>query len=610
VALFGAALALRVVHLLTVRDSPFFNYLYIDPGWYDEWGQRIAAGQLMDQRPFFMDPLYPYLIGAIYALAGHSYIAVGAVQAVLGACVAPLVFIAARPWYPSPVPLLAGGVAAVYLPSIFFDGILMKPGLSVFLTAVALGLFSRGLVRGGTWIWFAAGATWGLSCLTRGNQLLVLPVVAVFLAAELPRAVRWRALAALVAGCVIILVPSAAHNFHASGELVVTTVNGGQNFYIGNNPHNETGEYQQLPFVRPNPKYEQVDFEQEAERRAGRELTDREISRFWFAESFRWIREEPMAWVRLMGRKVRGFFGAYEIPDSLDYYLYRQHAPVLRLPLPGYGLLAPLALLGALLSWPRRGWPRLLVVIVVAYSASVVLFFVFSRFRSVLFPALFVLAAHAAVRLGGLWRRAVTERGRAGPAVLATLLFAGCFAFVNLPVRAMRGSWGYQLAQAVGLPVRLETSAAGYFNLGVKYAALASEKPEPEVWLARAEEQLEASVAEAELAVRNEVARGRPRFEAERRNPRLRQAYEELGKVLARQDRTREALESYQRAAEIDPFSPRLQHGIGLLHRRLGELDLAEAAFRRALELPRGRTAATAQQLDQIRAETGRDPLP
>ena len=68
-----------------------------------------------------------------------------------------------------------------------------------------------------------------------------------------------------------------------------------------------------------------------------------------------------------MSRKVRSFWGAYEIPDSLDYYLYRKTAPLLRLPLPGFGLLAPLGLLGALLSLGRRGWPQLLILFTAAY---------------------------------------------------------------------------------------------------------------------------------------------------------------------------------------------------------------------------------------------------
>src|SRR6185295_2494428 len=179
-----------------------------------------------------------------------------------------------------------------------------------------------------------------------------------------------------------------------------TTANAGANFYIGNNPGNDTGEYLQLPFIRANPKWEQLDFAAEAKRRTGRaDMTDGEISRFWFGESLSWIRRDPGAWPPLLWRKLRSFWGAWEIPDSVDYHLYREYAPVLRLPLPGFGLLAPLALTGAALALRRRGWPRLLLWLVAAYSSTVVLFFVFSRFRMLVAPALYVLAGLAATEL-------------------------------------------------------------------------------------------------------------------------------------------------------------------------------------------------------------------
>ena len=71
------AAGLRLAHLLTVRDSPFVSILYIDPLWYDEWATRIASGQLLSERPFFLDPLYPYFLGAIFAAFGHHYEPVG-----------------------------------------------------------------------------------------------------------------------------------------------------------------------------------------------------------------------------------------------------------------------------------------------------------------------------------------------------------------------------------------------------------------------------------------------------------------------------------------------------------------------------------------------------
>jgi hypothetical protein len=67
----------------------------------------------------------------------------------------------------------------------------------------------------------------------------------------------------------MVITLTAVRNRIAGGHWVLTTAKGGQNFYIGNNPENVTGEYTVLPFVDPNPKYEERDFAREAEHRPG-----------------------------------------------------------------------------------------------------------------------------------------------------------------------------------------------------------------------------------------------------------------------------------------------------------------------------------------------------
>jgi len=599
--MFIVAFVIRLIHLVTIRDSPFFKHLYIDPGFYDEWGLRIAAGQLLSERPFFLDPLYPYFIGAVYALFGHSYFALGLIQAFLGALVPTLLFLAARRWYDAPVPTLAGWIAVFYLPAIYFGGIVMKPGLSLFLVVLALFLISKALNGGGLYVWIGAGVVFGLAVLTRGNLLLVLPFIAIWVllrapmnrscevegfSAELGRrlSLRSRRLqsAALLIGAVAVLLLPAVHNYHVGRQFILTTANAGQNFYIGNNPTNDSGEYQQLAFVDPNPKYEQRDFEREAERRTGTDLSDSEISRFWFRQSRDWIRSDPGGWLKLMWRKVRSFWGAYEIPDSLDYYLYADFAPLLRLPLPGFGLLAPLALLGAVLSLRRRGWPRLLLLFTLVYTATVIVFFVFSRFRMVVAPALYLFAAYAVVGLVRAWREALASRRFRTPVVASALLLF-FFSFVNLPVRAVPHSLGYRLASGVGLPVVRETTQNGRFNIAVVYAAVAKEAEDPDEWLRRAEVELNRSIEE---------------------DPRLKKTFLELAKVLARQERNDEAIEAYARAAMLDPRDYRIYHGTGLLQRRAGRLREAEDAFRKSMLL-RPRYAPSAIQLGEVLLELG-----
>jgi len=587
--LFVGALLWRLLHLLTVRGSPLFDHLFIDPKMYDEWGRAIAGGQLLGRAPFFLDPLYPYFLGTIYALVGRSLLAVALVQSVFGALVAPLVLDAARPWFGRAVARTAAIVAAVYPPAVFFGAVLMKPGLALFLVALMLWLLSRAELRGRSLDWLLAGAALGLACLARGNLLWVVPVLAIVAGFEGPdetgaRSRRGlRAAAGLVAGTTLVLLVPLGHNWAVSGEPILTTTNWGQIFFIGNNADNPNGRFMELPFVRSNPTYEQTDFKHEAERRTGRAMSHVEVSRFWFGQGLDWIRSHPADWARLQWSKLRVFWGGYETPASLDFYFYRRLAPLLRLPLPGFGLLGPFALLGTLLALGRAGWPRSLAVFVIAGTLSVVAFFVLTRFRLALAPALYVLAAFGAVELAGRGRRALRGEGRAAAVALAAALLA-FFAFVNLPVQATADTWSYRVAATLGIPRRLETTANAHFNLGVTYAALAAESDDEQRVLGQAEAELRAALAEDAQA----------------------KTFVELGKVLAREGRDDEAVEAFGQALQRDPYDFRVHHTLGLLHARSGRPQEAEIEFREALRLA-PRHVASAVRLGETLLEQGRD---
>ncbi len=67
-----------------MRQAPFFSVLMGDARGYDEWAQRIAAGDWIGHEVFYQAPLYPYFLGAIYAVAGRDLLSSASCQAVLG----------------------------------------------------------------------------------------------------------------------------------------------------------------------------------------------------------------------------------------------------------------------------------------------------------------------------------------------------------------------------------------------------------------------------------------------------------------------------------------------------------------------------------------------
>ncbi|MFH0844986.1 MAG: hypothetical protein V1930_05875, partial [Pseudomonadota bacterium] len=62
--IFFLALTLRVLHFVLSSENPLLYQPVLDEAYYIDLGRSIAAGFWMgEERPFFMDPLYGYLLG-------------------------------------------------------------------------------------------------------------------------------------------------------------------------------------------------------------------------------------------------------------------------------------------------------------------------------------------------------------------------------------------------------------------------------------------------------------------------------------------------------------------------------------------------------------------
>ncbi|MGQ0723499.1 MAG: hypothetical protein ACT4PE_18270 [Candidatus Eiseniibacteriota bacterium] len=288
---------------------------------------------------------------------------------------------------------------------------MMKTALGLVLSSGALLLLGEGRRRtrpgaGAVGWWLAAGLAGAAAALVRENFLLFVAAAVVW-AAWRYRAEHARPAGAILVGAAVGLLPSTIHNARL-GEIAPVTVQAGQNFYIGVHPGNPHGGYLAPDFVRPNPRFEEVDFAVEAGRRAGRTLAPGEVSDFWLREGLALIAADPMLFPRLFFMKLGLLFHDFEIPDDEDIRFFRRYAPVLRLPLPGFGLFAVLGAAGLTMALLRRRAPPELVLFLVVYPITVALFFVFSRYRLPLVVPLAVFAGHALVEAAtaraGRWR--------------------------------------------------------------------------------------------------------------------------------------------------------------------------------------------------------------
>ncbi|TDI34366.1 MAG: hypothetical protein E2P03_03325 [Acidobacteria bacterium] len=421
------ALMVRLVHLwFFSQGTPFFDPAPwsnpanpMDSGEYDRWAMQITHGDPWwtdhGQGTYFQSPVYPYFVAGLYLLlGGRTILGVVLMQAVLGAVTCGLTALLARRLVSPAAGWMAGGLAAIYAPGIFYGSFLLKETLAAFLLTVALAATVSDLGEGTRrrlvmlgFLWGAAVAAWPLL------GPLALVILAWLVARERGRASRVLAMAVLMAGVLLAVLPCTVRNLVGEGRFVLISDAGPRNWQVGN-AANSTGTYIDFPRDPVKPLAAPVS------------------AVFW----------------RQYIRKLNLFSAAREIPQVTDFNLLRTASPILRLPLPGFGFLLPFALAGMLLAWRREaGWWRSgwfpLYVVAVGYPLLMAVFFIVGRFRLPVAPALMVFAALAAKEMHGLmtrdrWSGWMPLRGLAALGIVF-LAAAAC----NRPQALPRGAYPF-----------------------------------------------------------------------------------------------------------------------------------------------------------------------
>ena len=405
--IFGIALAVRLVHIWQIKPSPFFDVLLGDARGYDEWARRLAGGDWVGTDVFYQAPLYPYVLGVLYKLFGHDLLIVRIVQAAIGSASCALLALTGERLFSRRVGLIAGLALALYAPAILFDALLQKSVLDMFF--VCLGLWLISLVVNGFAArrsWFALGLAMGGLALTRENALSLIAVIVVFAVVQKGSEVFGRVqnhsepfrtaqnLVGFLVGLAVVLLPVAIRNYSVGGGFYLTTSQFGSNLYIGNHAGAD-GTYSSIRFGRGAPEFERQDATEVAEQAVGHPLTPSEVSTYWTDRAIGFMTSRPGEWLALTGRKILLLVNRSEMLDTESQESYAEWSWPLRVLgwIGHFGVLVPLAVLGVIVTWPERRRLWILYAMALAYAASVVMFYVFARYRYPLVPLLILFAA-------------------------------------------------------------------------------------------------------------------------------------------------------------------------------------------------------------------------
>lgn len=560
-AVLSAGIVVRIVYFVQLAGSDLHKLLALDTRFYYELSLQLVSGSGMPGGALTFNPLYPAFLVIVFRLFGDSLTAVRVVQGVIGLFTILLAYRAGsllavpgdrnrpRGWL---IGLISAALMLLYAHFLMYEGSLLATSivtfilLAVFVIALQLDQDVHGVrkttvgsKRTPPWLQaLGAGLLIGAGALGRPNLFFLLAAaVPLWILVRHPNRRRGARCAVLcILGTVLLLLPPIIYNASRTGRFVPVTTHGGINFYIGNRP-GSAGKYDPPEGMRADMRGLVEDARIIAEQRTGRSLTDAEVSDYWFDEAMESISRDPAGWIALLGRKLLLFFNGAELADVIDISFYRDACPVMKLLFLPFVVISSLSILG-MVALARSGRNRSIVFVFIgAALASVLLFYVNSRYR---IPAVPILILCGAVALA--WLVGEFERRRWRSVVLAACLFAAVFVFV------------------ANRRLFVVNRSAMYTFFGHHYIES------------------------------NEIAKAEQAFaEAYRLDPQNTATQINYARVLLKRGKPEEARRYYSSAFAAAPGFPVLAIEYGSLLDQLGDREGAVEMYRYALELPRTR---------------------
>jgi len=559
-----AALAHGLYTAADLRANPLAAHLLHDAARYDAWARAIVSGSAFEAGAYSQAPLYPLLVAGVYAVLGPRPAAVFVLQAVLGAAAVLLVGRAAERAGGASAGAWGAWLLALYGVPAFFETKLLPASLVFFLVALFVERAGACAASSGARPLAALGGTLGALTIANAGSMLLLALTLGWIAWDASRPPRRRVVrVGLCLGAALAVVaPVTVRNLAVSGELVPVATNGGITFWQGNNP-NARGVYSTPDGFSGAIATQRAEARRVAEAESGRPMSDADASRYWFARGRAQLLAHPGDAAALLGRKLMLVIASAEQP--LEYSSRLDANPFRRaMPLP-FAALAALAVAGLAPALRLRA-AQPAVLAAAATAATLLAFYVASRYRLAMVPALALIAALGAVRLRDREASRSTAAAAAAVAAISLAWFPATQGDLARGQDAMAlCDRGTALRESGRIPEAIEDYR--------RSIALAPDYPFAHLDLAKA----------LTRAGRPDEAR-REIEEAVRLQPALAVARFDLGVLLFESGRIAEAAESFAEAFRLAPDDADAGNNLAGSYLELGRVEEAREVVRRMRE--------------------------
>jgi Tfp pilus assembly protein PilF len=463
--IFIISLFFRAAYFIDYKNTVVFPVLVSSDGdFYYQRAMEIAGGDIFTSQAFVKWPFYAYFLAFLFKISAANIILVYMLQFLLGAFNAVLLYLIARRLFNKFTGFIAGLLYASYGLFIFYEGLLIYTALSLFLNLLFFLLILRLSddlpLKGLFWL----GMLLGICTLTQGNIILF----------GLPAAcwVIWRKSAefgkfifnffTFSIGLALILGILVLRSYIVDKELALLTGNSGLNFYIGNNA-DSNGTLSWPGGLNFTADGMLRDAKAIAQLSAGKDLSSAQVSEAWFNKAMDFIRSKPADYFNLMLKKTVYLFSPGELIFEPEYAIVSGGTRVLKIMFTDMYFIMPFALLGIFMNLKNIRKLGFLYLVFITLAASIILFFVQTKFRIMLVPFFLIFSASAIYAIGNAVRNKKT-----GVFIILLLSLVLLFTLLSLSPRQVTSQnqqqgkveFRYRFSKAIGYEKAADYSAA------------------------------------------------------------------------------------------------------------------------------------------------------
>jgi len=384
--IFVISFLIKIPFLAIIKKDPTFIMPIIDCLEFDAWSWHILNGKILWTELNNHPPLYAYFLALIYKIVGYQPVIVVIVQYIMSSVIAVIIFFVVKKYFNKTTAIISCIFFSTYWFFIYINSFLYSENLSLFLNMILIYvlLFLKDTKKK----YFFSGMILGLSAICRPQILLFSFFILIwFFIRKIPLRNVFKYYFLLILGIMLFVCPVIYQNFRISGEMVMRT-QVGANIYMGNNPeYRGTNLYVEIG-------KEWDDFISRPHNAFKRNVSESESNKYFLNETFKIIRQNPYAWIKLTLAKAFNVWTGREYLRTEDVYVFNHYIAKTPFGLVNTKLLFLFAIIGIFISLRKLKNLSLFYLLLIA-QIPIIFFPIKTRYLMPGMPVIIIFASYA-----------------------------------------------------------------------------------------------------------------------------------------------------------------------------------------------------------------------